>query len=93
MSEEELQPPIEVPFEALSEETLRAVLESFILREGTDYGTEELHFETKIQRLRGQLEKGDVKIVFDPNLESLTLMTKTAWRKLSQGLPGTEIAP
>lgn len=59
------------------------MLESFILREGTDYGAQELTMETKLERLTKQLDKGDVKIVFDPNSQSVTLMTKRDWQKIS----------
>lgn len=75
------QPPVEIPVDQLSEETLAAVLESFILREGTDYGRDEVGFDTKIDQVRRQLARGDIKIVFDPNTESVTLLTKEQWRR------------
>lgn len=76
------QPAIEVPLEALSEEALRGVIESFILREGTDYGREEAHFETKYQQILKQLRNGTVKIVFDPNTESISILTAQEFKKL-----------
>ena len=39
---------IEIPAERLSAEVLRAVIEEFILREGTDYGSYEVSLEDKI---------------------------------------------
>ena len=41
-------PPVEVPWTELSEDALNGVLESFVLREGTDYGREEVQLATKI---------------------------------------------
>lgn len=80
--EREEQPPVEVPLEALSEDTVRAIIESFILREGTDYGREEVGFETKVTQIEKQLAKGDVKIVFDPNTETVGIVTAHEWAKL-----------
>lgn len=81
-SEESFQPPLEVPASALSPEALTAVIESFILREGTDYGREEVSHESKIERVRKQLAKGDIKLVFDAESESVTFMTTRDWDKL-----------
>lgn len=68
-------PPIEVPFEALAEDTLQAVIESFVMREGTDYGWREVSLADKVFQLRQQLESGELKLVFDGESESVTLMT------------------
>ena len=80
--QKELLPPMEVPRDALSEEAFRGIIESFILREGTDYGREEVLLETKINQIERQLDKGDVKIVFDPNTESVGIVTLNEWQKL-----------
>jgi uncharacterized protein YheU (UPF0270 family) len=77
--EDALQPPVEVPFEAVGPEALLGIIENFILREGTDYGAHEIDHESKIKRVRAQLQHGDVKIIFDPNTESVTLYTKAQW--------------
>ena len=84
MNEESQQPPIEVPLSALSADALCGMIESFILREGTDYGVNEVTLESKIKQVRKQLEYGDIKIVFDPNTESATLVTMSEWKKLSR---------
>lgn len=78
---EEVQPSIEVPAGVLSDDALKGVIEEFILRYGTDYGVQEVSHETKIEQVRRQIAKGDIKIVFDPNIESVTLMTARDWAK------------
>jgi uncharacterized protein YheU (UPF0270 family) len=78
---QEKAPPLEVPIQALSPEILRALIESFILREGTDYGRNEVEFETKVEQIEKQLKKGQVRIIFDPITESVTLMTDRDWKK------------
>ena len=65
---------MDIPYQALEKETLRAVLEEFISREGTDYGPHEYSMEEKLEHLYRQLENGDIGISFDPNTESCTLV-------------------
>lgn len=74
-------PPVEIPYESLSESAFRGVLDNFVQREGTDYGSQEVEYETKIRQVQRQIEKGDVVIVFDPNSESIHLLSKQEFRK------------
>jgi uncharacterized protein len=60
-----------VPHTALAADTLRAVIESFVLREGTDYGERELSLDQKVARVMALLEHGEAKILFHP--ESATV--------------------
>ena len=71
---DESQEPVLVPHTELSAETLRGVIESFVLREGTDYGERELSLEHKIGDVYRQLERGEAQIVFDPNTESIDII-------------------
>ena len=66
--------PIEVPMEALAGDVLQALLEEFVTRDGTDYGTRELSLEEKVERLRAQLARGEARIVFDPESESANIV-------------------
>jgi hypothetical protein len=68
--------PVEVPHTALARDLLRAVIESFVLREGTDYGERELSLDDKVRRVVQLLERGDAHIVFDPRTESVDVVTK-----------------
>lgn len=65
-----------IPWEALEEATLYNVLDSFILREGTDYGERELSLEEKRTRLLAQVKAGKVIIVWSELHESLDLKEK-----------------
>jgi uncharacterized protein len=62
---------VTVPHTALAPDVLRAVIESFVLREGTDYGERELTLDDKVARVIALLESGEVKILFHP--ESATV--------------------
>ena len=66
---------VEIPLESLNPEVLNALVESFVLREGTDYGAAEVSLEAKVTQVLKQLKKGDVKIIFDPATESVDLLT------------------
>jgi uncharacterized protein YheU (UPF0270 family) len=69
-------PPIVIPYTELSPDALAGVIESFVLREGTDYGERDVPFETKVMQVRRQLERREAEIVFDPNTESIDIVVK-----------------
>lgn len=74
----ERPPPVEVPYRELSPDTLRAVVESFVLREGTEYGERDVALEVKVDQVMRQLDHGEVKIVFDPASESVDIVISRA---------------
>jgi len=73
MPSQDAPEPIEVPYRELSAELLNAVIESFVLREGTDYGEKEFSLEDKVARVISQLKRGEARILFDPESESVTI--------------------
>ena len=72
--EDEAPEPVEVPYTELPAELLNAVIESFVLREGTDYGEREFSLQDKVARVIAQLKRGEAKIVFDPESASVTIV-------------------
>jgi uncharacterized protein YheU (UPF0270 family) len=72
--ETQREPPIVIPHRDLSESALRGVLESFILREGTDYGEREVSLDQKVAQVLRQLERGEAQIVFDATLETVDIV-------------------
>ena len=64
---------IPVPWSQLAPETLQAVIESFVLREGTEYGMHDVPLASKVSQVRKQLERGEAQIVFDPATESVDI--------------------
>ena len=66
--------PLEVPISELSEEALRGVVESFVNREGTDYGAVERTLDEKVADVMRQLERGDARLVFDTETESIQIV-------------------
>ena len=65
---------VEIPHRKLSEEALRGVVESFVLREGTDYGQRDYSIEEKIAAVMRQLDRGEAVIVFDPDTETVSII-------------------
>jgi len=68
--------PVAVPYTALATELLHAVVESYVLREGTDYGEKEFSLEDKVAHVIGQLKRGEARIVFDPESESVSIVKR-----------------
>lgn len=56
---------MEIPYEQLEPDTLQSVIESFVLREGTDYGENEFTLEEKVSHVMEQLKQGKVHLTFD----------------------------
>jgi hypothetical protein len=74
--------PIRVAPDDLAPDTLRAVIESFVLREGTDYGEHEMSLEAKVAQVVKQLRRGDAHITFDPATESVNVLVTRAIQRL-----------
>ena len=72
----EAQPPVVVPFAELSPDTLRRVVEAFVLREGTEYGERDYSLDQKVTHVMRQLERGEADVVFDPNTESVDIAVR-----------------
>ena len=75
-NDDSAESPVEVPHTTLAKDLLRAVVESFVLREGTDYGERELSLDDKVMRVVRLLERGEAHIVFDPRTESVDIVTR-----------------
>jgi uncharacterized protein YheU (UPF0270 family) len=63
-----------VPHTELEAELLRSIIESFVLREGTDYGEREFSLEDKVRRVMRQIERGEAQILYDPQTESVDIV-------------------
>ena len=70
----ESQEPIVIPHRELSAGALRGVLESFVLREGTEYGEHEVSLDEKVAQVLHQLERGEAQVIFHAALESIDIV-------------------
>jgi uncharacterized protein YheU (UPF0270 family) len=71
--------PVVVPYTELAGETLRAIIEAFVLREGTEYGSREFALEEKVAHVRSQLERGIAQIIYDPESQSIDIVPSTRY--------------
>jgi uncharacterized protein YheU (UPF0270 family) len=69
-----------IPWQELEAETLENLIETFVLREGTDYGEQERSLLQKVADVRRQLERGDVVLVWSELHESINIMPKGEFR-------------
>lgn len=65
-----------IPWQELEPDTLRSIAESVVLREGTDYGFEELSLEQKVQRLLTLIRNGSAVIVWSELHETINIKNK-----------------
>lgn len=69
---------MEIPYKELSSDTLQAVIEEFITREGTDYGEQEYSLQQKIDQVKAQLKQGEIIINYDVESQSCHIQAKAA---------------
>jgi len=67
---------MEIPYELLSAEALRSLVEEFVTREGTDYGHGEWDLDRKVEAVMRQLKYGEAVVVFDEESSSANLVLK-----------------
>ncbi|BBT92578.1 MULTISPECIES: YheU family protein [Enterobacterales] len=68
-----------IPWQDLAPETLDNLIESFVLREGTDYGEQERSLEQKVSDVKRQLKSGDVVLVWSELHETVNIMHRNAF--------------
>jgi hypothetical protein len=71
---DEANEPVVIPYSALATDVLKSIVESFVLREGTDYGEREFSHEQKVVHVMRQLQRGEAQIIFDPDSQSVGLV-------------------
>ena len=65
-----------VPYEDLSPEALRGLIEEFVTRPGTDTGYTEGSLENNVDMVMKQLKLGDVLIVYEEKTLTANLVPK-----------------
>lgn len=74
------EPPVSVPHHEISAPALRGLVESFVLREGTDYGEHEVSLDDKVRQVMRQLERGEAEVMYDPNTNSVSVVVASGRR-------------
>ncbi|NIF24196.1 MULTISPECIES: YheU family protein [Pantoea] len=69
-----------IPWQQIDPDTLTNLIESFVLREGTDYGLQERSLTQKVDDVRRQLASGEVVLVWSELHESVNIMPRSEFR-------------
>lgn len=67
---------IEIPHQRLPGDVLRALLEDYASRDGTDYGEVERSLDEKVAELQRQIDRGDLLVLYDGDSEEWDLAYK-----------------
>lgn len=65
---------MEIPYDQLPKDTLRAIIEDYVTREGTDYGHEDYSLENKIDQVMTSLKDGKAAVTFDADSETCSIL-------------------
>jgi len=66
-----------IPYQEIESDTLNNLIESFILREGTDYGEQEIPLSQKTEDVLQQLKSGTIVILYSQISETITFVHKS----------------
>ncbi|MDV7105443.1 YheU family protein [Vibrio sp. TH_r3] len=65
-----------IPWQEIENDTLDNLIKEFVLREGTDYGQNEVTLDDKVAQVKEQLRVGDAVIVFSELHETVDIKLK-----------------
>ncbi|WP_260259987.1 YheU family protein [Vibrio intestinalis] len=65
-----------VPWQQIDSETLDNLIREFVLREGTDYGAQEMSLQSKVEQVRKQIETGEAVVVYSELHETVDIQVK-----------------
>ena len=71
-----------IPYQQLSADTLEGLIEAFVLREGTEYGEQDISLSDKVAQVKSQLQNDQLVILYSELHESVDIITKQQWRQL-----------
>lgn len=72
---------IVIPPNKLDTEVLTALIEEFVLQEGTEYGEMEFALAQKVAQVRRSIGEGKVIITYDATMEQCNLLTEAEFKK------------
>lgn len=64
-----------IPHAELDNDVLESLIESVVLREGTDYGNVEMSLPEKVELVKRQLKEGIAAIEFSEEHESVNIIS------------------
>jgi len=70
-----------IPWQEIAPETLDSLIESFVLREGTDYGEQERTLTQKVSDVKKQLQNGEAVLVWSELHETVNIMPRRQFQR------------
>ena len=70
-----------IPYEKLSTEALRGLIEEFVTRDGTDTGYEKKSLVNDVAMVKRQLKRGDAVIVYDKSTKNSNIVSRDHLKK------------
>ncbi len=70
-----------IPWQEIAPETLDSLIESFVLREGTDYGEQERTLTQKVSDVKKQLQSGEAVLVWSELHETVNIMPRGQFQR------------
>ena len=64
-----------IPHNEIARDTLLNLIKEFVLREGTDYGADEVSIDTKVEQVHSQLVHGKLVITYSEEYETIDICT------------------
>lgn len=63
-----------VPYKNINIDTLNAIIKEFVLREGTEYGAEDISIDEKLEQVHQQLQRGSAVLVYSELHETVNII-------------------
>lgn len=69
-----------IPIDQLEAEILTAIIEQYVLSEGTDYGEAVYSLEQKVAHVRSQLENESALLVYSELYETVNIISRQEYK-------------
>lgn len=73
-----------IPYQELNPDTLYAIADEFVSREGTDYGAVEVSHQNKVEQVVRQIKAGEAFILYSELHESCTIISRQQFQQRQQ---------
>ena len=73
-----------VPYEKLSLEALRGLIEEFVTRPGTDTGYTKGSLDENVEMVIKQLKRGDIFVVYDAYMQTANIIPEEKLREVKK---------
>ena len=76
-----------IPYQSLPEETLSALIEAFVLQEGTEYGAQDISINDKMAQVKQQLINKTAVLVFSELHQTVNIIPADQFKMVDDSQP------